>query len=71
MRVNGNIDPKLLKKAIELGHHRSQSDAINTALNQYIRMQRRRQVAELFGTIDFDPDWNPRAIRGKPPCPKS
>lgn len=71
MTINTNIDEKLLKDVVAAGHHSSNDAAISAALEAYLRGLRRRQLAEVIGTIDFDPDWDPRVIRGKSPCKKS
>lgn len=58
-----NVDQDLLQKAKELGKHASESDAVNAALREYIDKLRRLQILELAGTIDYDPDYDYKAMR--------
>lgn len=53
-----NIDQTLLSKALKVGGHRYKKDAINAALKEYVKRHKQLQIIELFGTIDYDNDYN-------------
>ena len=52
------IDPKLLRKAKQLGGFSTRAQTINAALTEYIRHREQLKIFTLAGTIDFDPDYN-------------
>jgi len=45
----------LLAEAGRLGQHRTDEEAIEAALGEYVRLLRQRRILSFFGTIDFDP----------------
>jgi hypothetical protein len=51
------------REARRLGRHKTASEAINTALCEYVRKRKGRGIIELFGTIDFDPKYKYKAAR--------
>jgi len=68
--TNLNIDNDLLGRAKALGHHRTKRETVECALREYLERLEAECVGDgslvqMFGTIDFDPDWSPRRIRGK------
>jgi Arc/MetJ family transcription regulator len=65
MPTNLAIDDSLIEQAQKLGRHRSKKDAVNAALDEYIR--RRKQVAllPLFGTIEYDSAYDHKRERAK------
>jgi len=50
----------------QLGGHRTKSEAVNEALAEYVARRKRRQVVEIFGTADWDPDYDYKAARKRP-----
>lgn len=58
MPSNIDLDPFLLKEALKLGGHRYKKDAVNAALKEYVERHKRLQILELFGTIDYDKDYD-------------
>ncbi|MGB0564574.1 MAG: type II toxin-antitoxin system VapB family antitoxin [Spirulinaceae cyanobacterium] len=52
------IDPQLLQEALTLSDHLTADELITTALREYIQRRQQRQIFELFGTIDYDPDYD-------------
>jgi metal-responsive CopG/Arc/MetJ family transcriptional regulator len=55
---NLQIDEKLLTEALALGNYQSSSAVIEAALHEYIQRRKQLKVIELFGTIDYDSDYN-------------
>lgn len=56
-------DEALIAEARQLGRHATDFDALTAALEEYITRQRQQAVLELFGTIEYDPDYDYKAQR--------
>jgi Arc/MetJ family transcription regulator len=66
MATNLALDDQLIADAVELGGHRTKREAVTRALEEYVQRKRQLRVLELFGTIEFDPDFDyKRARRSK------
>ena len=63
MATNLHIDEKLLAKAVRIGQHQSKREAVNRALEEYIRYHDQQKITKLVGTIDFDPSYDYKAQR--------
>lgn len=63
MATNLEIAPELLEEAVEIGKHRSKRAAVEAALIEYVNRRKQQEVAELFGEIDFDPEYDYKAAR--------
>ena len=63
MATNLMIDIELLNEALEVGGHRTKRDTVNEALHEYITRRRVAEVISLFGTIDYDPDYDYKESR--------
>ena len=61
--TNLQIDDALLRKAVEVGGHKTKRAAVNEALEEYIRHREQLKVLELFGTVDYDPAYDYKAQR--------
>jgi Arc/MetJ family transcription regulator len=63
MATNLALDDRLIEEARKLGGHKSKKDAVNAALDEYVRRRRQIDVIRLFGTIDYDPAYDYKAER--------
>ncbi len=63
MHTNIDIDQDLLKEAMDLGHHRTKKEAVNDALAEFVRVRKQQKIIELFGTVEYDPDYDYKAER--------
>jgi Arc/MetJ family transcription regulator len=63
LATNLAIDDTLIEEARRIGHHRTKKDAVNAALDEYIRYRRQLEILDHFGTIDFDPDYDYKKMR--------
>jgi Arc/MetJ family transcription regulator len=63
MATNLAIDDKLINAAVKLGGFKSKKDAVNAALDEFVRRQMRLKAIEAFGTFDFDPAYDYKALR--------
>jgi Arc/MetJ family transcription regulator len=58
MPSNLAINDDLLEEARRVGKHRTKRETVEAALREYVLRRRRKQVLEIFGTIDFDDSWD-------------
>ena len=63
--ANRGTNDKLIEEARRLGRHRTKTEAVTAALNEYIIHRRQLEVLQLFGTVDFDPNYSYKAERRK------
>jgi Arc/MetJ family transcription regulator len=61
--TNLHIDSDLLAKAQRLGHHRTKRETVNEALREYIERRKRMESVDLFGSVDFDADFDHKKLR--------
>lgn len=52
------VDDQLIREARDIGRHKSDAEAVTAALREYIIRRRQQQIVALFGTIDYDPDYD-------------
>ena len=63
MPTNLAIDDKLIEDARRIWGHKTKKEAVTTALSEYIRRHRQREIISLFGTLDWDPNYDYKAER--------
>ncbi len=63
MATNLAIDEKLLDEAKEIGGLKTKKATVNEALREFIQHRKRLKIFELFGKIDFDPDYDYKKSR--------
>ena len=63
MPTNLAIDDRLIEEARQIGHHRTKKDAVTAALDEYIRRRKQMRILDLFGTIDYQEDYDYKADR--------
>ena len=63
MATNLNLPPELLDEVKRAGNFKTKRAAVIEILEEFLRRQNRRKALELFGQIDFDPDYDYKAER--------
>lgn len=63
MPTNLAIDDNLIREALKIGGHRTKKETVTAALKEYIQRREQQNIIELFGTIDFDPTYDYKALR--------
>lgn len=58
-----NINDALLQEALELDNQVTVDALVEMALQEYIQRRKRLKVIELFGTIDYDADYDDKVQR--------
>ncbi len=63
MATNLAIDDQLIAEAKKLGRHRTKKDAVNAALDEYVRRRKQQKIVSLFGTIDYYENYDYKSER--------
>jgi Arc/MetJ family transcription regulator len=58
MATNLALDNKLLEEALKVGGRATKKETVTEALQEYIGRRKQARIAELFGTIDYDPKFD-------------
>jgi Arc/MetJ family transcription regulator len=58
MATNLALDDRLLEEALKIGGKATKKATVTEALQEYISRRKQARVAELFGTVDYDPKYN-------------
>jgi Arc/MetJ family transcription regulator len=65
MPTNLAIDDALIEEAKQIGQHKTKKEAVTAALQEYVDKRKRLRILDLFGTVDFDPDFDYKQLRRK------
>lgn len=63
MATNLDLDETLIEEAVRLGGHRTKRATVNEALQEYIAKRQQLGILDLFGTIDYYPEYEPQKYR--------
>lgn len=63
MPTNLAIDDQLLFSAQKIGGLKTKKDTVNQALREFISRRKQAGVVKLFGTIDYDPNYDYKKLR--------
>ncbi len=56
--TNVAIDDELLARALEMGGERTEKATVEKALHEFVGRRERRTLLDLFGTLDWDEDFD-------------
>ena len=65
MVTNLNIDIELLNSAQEVGGFKTKRETVNEALKEFILKREQKGIVELFGTIDYQDDYDYKKLRNR------
>ena len=54
MRTNIDIDDELMKQAMKISKVKSKKDLVNHALEELIRLDKRKKMLSLFGKVKWE-----------------
>jgi Arc/MetJ family transcription regulator len=54
MRTNIEIDDKLMKEAMKVSKSKSKKELVNHALEELIRLDKRKKMLSLFGKVKWE-----------------
>ena len=63
MATNLGLDDAAIEDARILGGHKTKKAAVSAAIDEYVKRRKQGRIVELFGTIDYDPDYDYKAAR--------
>ncbi len=63
MATNLALDDRLIEEARQLGGQRTKKDVVTQALVEYIQRRKQTKLLALFGTVDFEEGFDPKAQR--------
>lgn len=63
MATNLSIDPKLIERAQKVSGERTKKAAVTKALQEFVARREQKNVAELFGKLEWDPGYDYKAER--------
>ena len=58
MATNLALDDRLLDEAVRVGGKRTKKETVTEALLEYIQRRKQARIADLFGTVDYDPKYD-------------
>ncbi|MGM0654129.1 MAG: type II toxin-antitoxin system VapB family antitoxin [Thermodesulfobacteriota bacterium] len=58
MATNLAIDDKLIQEALIIGQHKTKKAVVTEALQEYIQRRKQLEIIKMFGSIDYDPDYD-------------
>ena len=58
LATNLQIDDRLILKAVKLGRHKTKKAAVTKALIEYIDHLEQEKIFAMFGTVEYDPEYD-------------
>lgn len=65
MATNLAIDPALLERAVEVSGEKTKTAAVTLALKELVARREQVRILELFGSLDWDPDYDYKTERSR------
>lgn len=65
MATNLAIDPDLIERALEISGERTKKAAVTKALQEFISRREQMQLADLFGSLEWDADFDYKSERSR------
>ena len=65
MATNLAIDPKLLETALSVSGEKTKKAAVTKALTEFIARRQQRRLVELFGTLEWDSEYDYKTERSR------
>jgi Arc/MetJ family transcription regulator len=63
MRTNIDLDEKLVADAFKASGARTKRELVHKALEALIKQSRKKDLLDLVGEIDLDPDFDHKKVR--------
>jgi Arc/MetJ family transcription regulator len=65
MATNLDLDPALIERVLAASGERTKKAAVTKALQEYVARRQQRSILELFGSLDWDPDFDYKRERSR------
>jgi hypothetical protein len=69
MATNLAIDDKLIEAARIAGGQKTKKAVVTQALTEYIQKRQQQEIVGLFGSVDYDADYNYKTQRQRKRTP--
>ena len=63
MATNIELNNSLVKKVMQFSGLQTKRDAVNEALSEYVQKREQLNIVKLFGTIDYDENYDYKTER--------
>ena len=63
MNMETLVDDQLVELARQAGQHATAEEAVRSALEEYVSRRRRQRIIDLFGTVEYEDDYDYKALR--------
>lgn len=58
MATNLEINRELIQEALKLGGHKTKRAVVEAALQEYVQRRKQLAITELFGTIEYEDNYD-------------
>ena len=65
MATNLSIDPELIERAKQVSGEHTKKAAVTKALQEFIARREQKNLLELFGKLEWDPDYDYKSERSR------
>jgi hypothetical protein len=65
MATNLSIDPELIERTLLVSGERTKKAAVTKALQEYVARREQKQLADLFGKLDWDSAYDYKKDRSR------
>lgn len=65
MATSLTLDPDLLERVVAVSGESTKKAAVTLALKEFIARREQRHIAELFGKLEWDADYDYKAERSR------
>lgn len=65
MATNLAVDPDLIERALAVSGERTKKAAVTKALQEFIARREQKELAGLFGSLEWDADFDYKAERSR------
>jgi hypothetical protein len=65
MAANLTLDNTLLRTSLEIEELTAKRETASLVLDEFAKKKKRQEMIELFGTIDFDENYDYKKLRAK------
>lgn len=65
MATNLSIEPELIQRALEVSGEKTKKAAVSKALEEFIARREQKKVLELFGSLEWDSEYDYKAERDR------
>jgi len=63
MATNLDLDPKLVERALKVSGKKTKKEAVTAALKEFIARRDQARILDLFGKLEWDPEYNYKSER--------